>query len=45
MAEEMGVAVRIIPDWQIHSLTYKPGVGAIAFEDFLGIPTDKMQIV
>jgi exopolysaccharide biosynthesis polyprenyl glycosylphosphotransferase len=38
-AEEMGVSVRIVPDWQIHSLIYRPGIASISFEDFLGIPT------
>lgn len=39
MAEKMGVSVRIIPDWQLHYLMYKPGVARINFEEFLGIPT------
>jgi len=38
-AEELGVSVRIIPDWQIHRLMYKPGNARIQIEDFLGIPT------
>lgn len=38
-AEEMGVSVRIVPDWQIHSLMYRPGIASVRFEDFLGIPT------
>jgi len=39
VAEEMGVSVRIIPDWQIHYLMYQPGKATINFEDFLGIPS------
>ena len=39
LAEEMGVSVRIIPDWQIHCLMYQPGKAGINFEDFLGIPS------
>jgi exopolysaccharide biosynthesis polyprenyl glycosylphosphotransferase len=39
LAGEMGVSVRIIPDWQIHYRMYQPGVTAITFEDFLGIPS------
>lgn len=39
LAEEMGVSVRIIPDWQIHYLMYQPGKAGINFEDFLGIPS------
>jgi exopolysaccharide biosynthesis polyprenyl glycosylphosphotransferase len=38
-AEEMGVAVRIIPDWQIHKLMYRPGIASIRFEEFLELPT------
>jgi exopolysaccharide biosynthesis polyprenyl glycosylphosphotransferase len=38
-AEEMGVSVRIVPDWQIQSLSYRPGIASVRFEDFLGIPT------
>jgi exopolysaccharide biosynthesis polyprenyl glycosylphosphotransferase len=38
-AEEIGVAVRIIPDWQIHKLMYQPEIAAIQFEEFLGVPT------
>jgi len=38
-AEEIGVSVRIAPDWQVHALTYRPGIASIHFEDFLGIPT------
>jgi hypothetical protein len=39
LAEEMGVLVRIIPDWQIHCLMYQPGKAGVNFEDFLGIPS------
>ena len=39
LAEEMGVSVRIIPDWQIHYLMYQPGKACINFEDFLGMPS------
>ena len=38
-AESMGVAVRIVPDWQIENLMYRPGIARIDIEDFLGIPT------
>ena len=38
-AEEIGVPIRIIPDWQIHKLIYNPGIAPIQFEEFLGIPT------
>ncbi len=39
IAEEIGVGVRIIPDWQIHKLMYKPEIATIQFEEFLGLPT------
>jgi exopolysaccharide biosynthesis polyprenyl glycosylphosphotransferase len=39
MAEHMGISVRIIPDWQLHYLLYRPGVAKIEFEEFLGLPT------
>ena len=39
LAEEMGVSVRIIPDWQLHHLMYRPAVAHISFEEFVGIPT------
>ena len=39
VAEEMGVAVRILPDWQIHKLMYNPAIAHVRFQDFLGLPT------
>lgn len=39
IAEEIGVGVRIIPDWQIHKLMYKPKIASIQFEKFLGLST------
>ncbi len=39
LAEDMGVSTRIIPDWQLYHLMYKPGVATLNFEEFLGIPT------
>ena len=39
IAEYMGISVRIIPDWQLHYLKYRPGVAKIQFEEFLGLPT------
>ena len=39
LAEDVGVSVRIIPDWQIHKLMYHPKIAFILFEEFLGIPT------
>ncbi|ACN15640.1 RfbP [Desulforapulum autotrophicum HRM2] len=43
IAENLGVKVRIIPDWQVNFLMYRPGVARIAFEDFLGIYTMSLQ--
>ncbi|MBU2578065.1 sugar transferase [Patescibacteria group bacterium] len=39
VAEYMGISVRIIPDWQLHYLMYRPGLAKIEFEEFLGLPT------
>jgi exopolysaccharide biosynthesis polyprenyl glycosylphosphotransferase len=33
----MGIKVRIIPDWEIHYLMYRPDIATIQFEDFLGV--------
>ncbi len=43
IAENLGVKVRIVPDWQIKYLMYRPGVARIAFEDFLGVYTMSLQ--
>lgn len=45
MAEEMGVSVRIVPDWQIHDLCYKPHIATVGFETFLEIPTMKFNTI
>jgi exopolysaccharide biosynthesis polyprenyl glycosylphosphotransferase len=42
-AESLGINVRIIPDWEIHYLMYRPGVAAIRFEAFLGVHTMALQ--
>jgi exopolysaccharide biosynthesis polyprenyl glycosylphosphotransferase len=39
MAEDVGVAVRIVPQWHIRQLGYTPNIGSLHFETFLGIPT------
>lgn len=38
-AEELGVSVRILPDWNLHKLRYNPGIGYLEIQDFLSIPT------
>ena len=39
ITEELGVHVRIIPDWNLHKLRYSPGIARLQIEEFLGIPT------
>lgn len=38
-AEQLGVRVRILPDWQIQKIMYHPEAARIYFDDFLGLPT------
>ena len=38
-AEELGVSVRILPDWQMHQQVYKPANARVQIEDFLNLPT------
>ena len=38
IAEQMGVAVRIVPDWQIHYLSYQPILASTLFETLAGVP-------
>jgi len=38
-AEDVGVAVQILPQWHIRQLGYTPNIGSLHFETFLGIPT------
>jgi exopolysaccharide biosynthesis polyprenyl glycosylphosphotransferase len=39
IAEQVGVSVRIVPDWQIHRQQYEPKLASMVFEDFFGNPT------
>ncbi len=39
LIEEIGIHVRIIPDWHIHALLYKPKFARILFDNFFGTPT------
>lgn len=39
IAEQLGVAVRILPDWHIHNNDYQPKLASTVFEDFFGHPT------
>jgi len=37
--ENLGINVRILPDWQIHQLMYHPEIASVFVEDFIGLPT------
>jgi len=39
IAGEMGVSVRVLPDWRIHHLMTRPVIASVNFEDFFGIPS------
>ena len=39
IAEKLGVSVRIIPEWNLHKISYSPGIAQLKIEEFLGIPT------
>ncbi len=43
LAESMGIKVRIIPDWELHYLMYRPDVATIRFEEFLGVYNMALQ--
>ena len=43
LAEGMGIKVRIIPDWEIHYLMYRPNIATIRFESFLGVYNMALQ--
>lgn len=38
-AEKLGVKVRIMPDWQLQKIMFRPETASISFENFVGIPT------
>lgn len=38
-SEQLGVRVRIMPDWQLHQLMFRPETASINFESLLGVPT------
>lgn len=42
-AESMGIKVRIIPNWELHYLMYRPDIATIRFEEFLGIYNMTLQ--
>ena len=39
LADEMGIAVRILPQWNIRRLGINPRIGSLKYENFLGVPT------
>ncbi|PID74722.1 MAG: protein RfbP, partial [Desulfobacterales bacterium] len=43
VAENMGIKVRIIPDWELHYLGNRPTITTPRVENFLGIYTLKLQ--
>lgn len=45
LAEEFGVTVRILPQWHIQQINYKPRISSIRFEEFLGIYTMALTTV
>ncbi len=38
-AEDTGVSIHILPQWQIRMMGYEPKIGTLQFEWFLGLPT------
>jgi len=42
-AESMGIKVRIVPDWELHYLMYRPDIASVRFEEFLGVHTMALQ--
>jgi len=39
LADEMGITVRILPQWNIRRMGINPRIGSMKFENFLGVPT------
>ena len=44
MALEMGISVRIIPDWQINHLLERSAIATMSIEDFLGIASVSLRV-
>jgi len=38
-AEKLGVRIRIMPDWQLQKIMFRPETASISFENFVGVPT------
>lgn len=45
LAEAMGVSVKIMPDWQINSLVYEPGIATVDFENFIQVPVLTLNMI
>ncbi|MCP4022462.1 MAG: sugar transferase [Desulfobacteraceae bacterium] len=43
LAKNVGVKIRMVPDWQLHYLMYQPGVSKVKFENFLGVYAISLQ--
>jgi len=39
LADEMGITVRILPQWNIRRMGINPRIGSMKYENFLGVPT------
>jgi len=39
IAENIGIKIRILPNWEIQKLGYSPSIGALDYEKFHNIPT------
>ncbi len=37
-AEKLGVDVKIMPDWQIQKIMFRPETASVCFENFVGLP-------
>ena len=38
-AEEIGINIRVLPDWQLQKMTYHPETATIFYDQFVGLPT------
>lgn len=38
-AEKLGVKIRIMPDWQLQKIMFRPETASIYFDNFVGVPT------
>ena len=39
LADEMGITVRVLPQWNIRRMGINPRIGSLKYENFLGVPT------